>query len=197
MEDSKDQERAESTAPEPEESNPISEQGEGQQTEAEPEPGAEAIPEDEATPERPRTRLPRPGQEEDGGRPWRRISKTLAFWVFFLLVAIFASKFFGSSDGGGEVVLSYKEYKDLLTQGRITSAVIIETEFHGKLLEAEYTTLENGEQRPYQSFVVDLGVIDSETRTEWEKHGVDFRFHSRPFNWLNVFFNFRRPADVK
>ena len=198
MRDSKDPEHTENPASEPEEGSPIAEQSDAPGAAARPEPDPEAKPEDEAPPERPRTHLPRPGedrarrasQEENGGRPWRRISKTLAFWVFFLLVAIFASKFFGSSDGSGEVVLSYKEYKSLLTQGRIVSAVIIETEFHGKLLEPEYTTPESGEQRPYQSFVVDLGVIDGETRSEWEEHGVDFRFHSRPFNWLNVFFNF-------
>ncbi|MDP6779227.1 MAG: ATP-dependent zinc metalloprotease FtsH, partial [Candidatus Latescibacteria bacterium] len=198
MEQSKDQKPTEQSAPEPEENAPSSGQDDAPETELKPEPDAETKAGAEAPPEPPRTRLPRPGEErarrpsqdEGNGRPWRRISKTLAFWVFFLLVAIFASKFFGSSDGGGEVVLSYKEYKSLLTQGRIASAVIIETEFHGKLLEPEYTTPESGEQRAYQSFVVDLGVIDSETRAEWEKHDVDFRFHSRPFNWLNVFFNF-------
>ena len=39
----------------------------------------------------------RPPSNDDSKRPWKRISKTLAFWVFFLLVAIFASKFFASA----------------------------------------------------------------------------------------------------
>ena len=130
---------------------------------------------------------------DDGGegkKPWRRISKTLAFWIIFLLVAISASKFLGSNTTDDEVVLSYKEYKSFLSDGKIGSAVIIETEFHGKLVEPEYTTADRGVQRSYDSFTVNLGVIDSETRMEWEKFGVDFRFQQKPFNWLSVFFNF-------
>ena len=127
---------------------------------------------------------------EDEGREWRRRSKTLAFWVFFVLVAIFASKFFGSAPGSGDPILSYKEYKSLLVNGKIESAVIIDNEFHGTLREAEYTGLEQGKQQAYMNFVVNLGVIDAEARSEWEKYEVDFQFQNKPFNWLNVFFNF-------
>jgi len=135
-------------------------------------------------PKRPR------GDSDDGKNPWRRISKTLAFWIIFLLVAISASKFLGSNTTNDEVVLSYKEYKQLLTDGRITSATIIETEFHGQLVDPEFTAPGNTPQRSYDTFTVDLGVIDAETRTEWENHDVDFRFQQKPFNWLSVFFNF-------
>jgi len=110
--------------------------------------------------------------------------------VFFLLVAIFASKFFGSSGASDDVVLSYKEYKNLLVQEKIESAVIVESEFHGRLREPEYPPMDQEAQRPYTTFVVNLGVVDAETRADWEKHGVDFRFQSKPFNWLSVFFNF-------
>ena len=125
----------------------------------------------------------------DGKRPWQRISKTLAFWVFFVLVAIFASKFFGS-DPSTDVTLSYKEYKGLLETQKIQSAVIIDNEFHGTLVTEEITPPGSGPQRTYKDFVVNLGVIDSEAREEWLNNGVDFRFESKPFNWLNVFFNF-------
>jgi cell division protease FtsH len=131
----------------------------------------------------------RNGASEDGKRPWRRISKTLAFWVFFLLVAIFASKFFGS-DPSSDVVLSYKEYKMLLEDEKIQSAVITDNEFHGRLVAEESSPPGQGQQRTYRDFIVNLGVIDADTRDEWLEHGVDFRFQSKPFNWLNVFFNF-------
>jgi cell division protease FtsH len=127
--------------------------------------------------------------EGDGKRPWRRISKTLAFWVFFVLVAIFASKFFGS-DPSPDVTLSYKEYKGLLDAQKIQSAVIIDNEFHGRLITEEITPPNAGPQRAYRDFVVNLGVIDANTRDEWFTKGVDFSFESKPFNWLNVFFNF-------
>jgi len=131
-----------------------------------------------------------PRQAPDDGKPWRRISKTLAFWIFFLLVAIFASKFFGSSVADDDVVLSYKEYKTLLTTGKIQSAVITEDEFHGELLEPQFRIDERGIERTYDVFVVNLGVVDAEARAEWEANGIDFKFQNQPFNWLNVFFNF-------
>jgi len=131
----------------------------------------------------------RNGASDDGKRPWRRISKTLAFWVFFLLVAIFASKFFGS-DPSNDVVLSYKEYKALLVDEKIQSAIIIDNEFHGHLVAEELSPPGRGQQRTYHDFIVNLGVIDADTRDEWLQHSVDFRFQSKPFNWLNVFFNF-------
>jgi cell division protease FtsH len=131
----------------------------------------------------------RPNHGGDGKRPWHRISKTLAFWVFFVLVAVFASKFFGS-DPSPDVTLSYKEYKTLLDAQKIQSAVIIDNEFHGRLLTEELTALGASPQRSYRDFVVNLGVIDASTRDEWLTNGVDFSFESKPFNWLNVFFNF-------
>ena len=132
----------------------------------------------------------KPTEDPDGKKPWRRISKTLAFWIIFLLVAISASKFLGSNTTNDEVILSYKDYKQFLNDGKIVSAVIIESEFHGQLVEPEFTTSDRGPQRSYEAFTVNLGVIDAETRAEWEKQGVDFRFQQKPFNWLSVFFNF-------
>ena len=148
--------------------------------------------EPEAPPRRkPVNRMPRRDSDDgDGKKPWRRISKTLAFWIIFLLVAISASKFLGSNTTNDEVILSYKEYKQFLTDGKIASAVIIDTEFHGKLVEPEFTMPDQGPQRSYNAFTVNLGVIDAETRIEWEQQGVDFRFQQKPFNWLSVFFNF-------
>ena len=130
----------------------------------------------------------RNGASENGKRPWRRISKPLAFWIFFVLVAIFASKFFGS-DPSSDVVLSYKEYKMLLEEGKIQSAVIIENEFRGHLVAEELTPPGRRQQHTFRDFVVDLGVVDAQTREEWLKYGVDFRFQ-KPSNWLNIFFNF-------
>ena len=130
----------------------------------------------------------RNGAPENGKRPWRHISKPLAFWIFFVLVAIFASKFFGS-DPSSDVVLSYKEYKMLLEEGKIQSAIIIENEFHGRLVAEELTPPGRRQQHTFREFVVDLGVVDAETREEWLKYGVDFRFQ-KPSNWLNIFFNF-------
>ena len=150
---------------------------------------------DRDAPETPRNRpRPRHNREpgsgpENNGSEWRRRSKTLAFWVFFVLVALFATRFFGSSTGSGEVVLSYKEYRTLMKQGKIESAVIIDSDFYGTLREPEYAT-SRGSQQAYRTFVVNLGVIGEEAIADWEKYEIDFRFQDKPFDWLKVFFNF-------
>ena len=138
---------------------------------------------------RPRPRHNRESPPENDGSEWRRRSKTLAFWVFFVLVALFATRFFGSSTGTGDVVISYKEYRTLMKQGKIGSAVIIDSDFHGTLLEPEYTT-SRGAQQAYRTFVVNLGVIGEDAIADWEKYEIDFRFQEKPFDWLKVFFNF-------
>ncbi len=144
-------------------------------------------------PEIPRNR-PRPNREpgstpENDGREWRRRSKTLAFWVFFVMVALFATRFFGSNSGSGDVVLSYKEYRTLMKQGKIVSAIIVESDFHGTLREPEYSS-GRGEEQSFRTFVVNLGVIGEEAIADWEKYEIDFRFQEKPFDWLKVFFNF-------
>ena len=121
-------------------------------------------------------RAPQPG-EEDKGRRWRRPSRTQAFWIFFILVLIFAAKFFGSMPSD-ERVVSYKDYRDYLKEGRITDALIIgESEFHG--------TLRDGKQ-----FVVNLGPIDAPTKDEWEEMDLDFQFKDKPFEWYTMLFSF-------
>ena len=85
--------------------------------------------------------------DENEGRSWRRNSKTLAFWIIFILVAIVFSKFFGSTPPD-DIELSYKEYRELLKQGKIESAVIIAHKFHGTLRDPEYTGLERALSNP-------------------------------------------------
>ena len=124
------------------------------------------------------------------GRHWGGFSKTLAFWIFCFLVVISAFKFLRSNTNAGAREISYKEYKEHLKAGKIESAVIIDNQFHGKLRDAVYDGFERGVERSYDIFVVNLGIVDAETRAEWEEHGVDFQFQKQPFNWLNVFFDF-------
>jgi len=115
--------------------------------------------------------------EEDKTRRWRRPSRTQAFWIFSILVLIFAAKFFGSMPSD-EKIVSYKEYREYLKGGHIAEALIVgESEFHGAL-------------RSGQKFVVNLGPIDAATKVEWESLGLDFRFKEKPFQWYNLLFSF-------
>ena len=119
-------------------------------------------------------------QEDDGEdrpRRWRRPSRTQAFWLFFVLVMIFTAKFFGSKPSDPQLV-SYKEYRQYLEEGRIAEAVIVgERDFEGVLHDGT-------------RFVVNLGPIDAETKREWGEQEVNFRFEEEPFRWYNFLFSF-------
>ncbi len=117
------------------------------------------------------------GDDEDKPRRWRRPSRTQAFWLFFVLVMIFTVKFLGSKPSDPQLV-SYKEYRQYLEDGRIAEAVIVgEREFKGVLHDGT-------------RFMVNLGPIDSDTKREWGERGVDFRFEEEPFRWYNFLFSF-------
>ena len=117
---------------------------------------------------------------EKGGFQWRRISKTFAFWVFIVMIFIVASRFIGGTPQDEEVI-SYKEYLHLLETNRIREAIIIDTEFHGKLSEPEHTG-----GREYARFVVNVGIVDRDAIALWERQDVDLRFQERSTNWLGV-----------
>jgi cell division protease FtsH len=114
-------------------------------------------------------------RSEEKGKPrWRPPSRTLTFWIFFVLILIFAAKFIGSANTDDEVI-SYNQYRDYLLQGEIATGLIVgATEFHGTLYNQD------------KKFIVHLGVIDAETKREWEKLGLDFTFKERPFQWYSL-----------
>ena len=116
-------------------------------------------------------------EEEDRPRRWRRPSRTQAFWVFLILVLIFAGKFFDSTPSDAPNI-SYRQYRGYLEEGKVIEAVIIgESEFHG--------VLNNGE-----TFVVNLGPVDATTKREWQQDfNLDFKFKDEPFKWSNVIFS--------
>ncbi len=113
---------------------------------------------------------------EGPGRRWRRPSRAHAMWLLLLVVMIVAAKFFGSVPSESKII-SYKQYRTYLQEGRIVSAVIEgETEFHGVLADGS-------------TFVVNLGPIDAATKLEWEEHGLEFRFKDKPFHWYGFLFS--------
>ena len=117
---------------------------------------------------------PSPNRE---GRRWRRPSRTQAFWILFVLILIFAAKFFGSMPSDAEVI-SYKLYREYLDNGEIENGTIVgESEFHGTLVDGS-------------RFVVNLGPIDAATKRDWESIGLNFRFKEKPFQWYGVLLSF-------
>ncbi|HID96496.1 MAG TPA: ATP-dependent metallopeptidase FtsH/Yme1/Tma family protein [Candidatus Latescibacteria bacterium] len=103
---------------------------------------------------------------------WKKGLRTLIFWVFLILISVTTYRYF-SSAFSGETEVSYTDYLRFLKGGNIKSAKIVETDFHGLLTDG-------------RRIVVNLGTIDSETKKEWEKYGVEFTFQEKA-RWLTFF----------
>ena len=117
---------------------------------------------------------------EEGERPrmpWRWPTRSRAFWIFMILILVFAAKFFGSMPSDSREV-SYVKYREYLDERLIVSAKIEGDDlFHG--------TLADGTR-----FIVNLGPIDSETKNEWVEAGVEFTFKEKPFQWYSLLISF-------
>ncbi len=123
-----------------------------------------------------------PNLEKGGDRRrlrFRRPSRALGFWIFFILIVLFAGKYLGSIESEVKKV-KHTQYEQYLQDGEILSAYIIageNAEFHG--------TLRGG-----RTFVVNLGPIDADTKRRWEELGLDFEFRETPFQWNSLIISF-------
>ena len=121
---------------------------------------------------------------------WRKLSKTFLFWMLIVMIFIAVTKFFDSDPQQFEI--DYSEYKELLLSGMIAELTIIDAELHGVLKE-DYEPTESYEpgvekiKRHYENrFVVNIGIVDSDTIKEWVKWGVVIKFEEKSSNWLGV-----------
>ena len=118
-----------------------------------------------------------PADGDDKPRLWRRPSRSQAFWIFFVLVLIFAAKFIDSVPSD-VLIVSYRQYREYLKNGLIVDAVVVgDSEFHGRLSDGG-------------KFVVNLGPIDAATKREWEEYTFNITFKDEPFQWYSLLFSF-------
>ncbi len=123
-------------------------------------------------------------QRKKGDEPfqWKQASRTMLFWVLFILVAVSVTRFLGSTPSDEQEV-TYTQYRLLLENRRIQSAVIVDRVFHGVLTEP-YPFPDGEGFLEVQKIVLNLGPIDADTKKEWEEYEINFYFKERGGNWL-------------
>ena len=119
-------------------------------------------------------------QEERPRLRFRRPSRSMAFWIFFILIVIFVGRFLGSLPSEAPEIFN-KQYKEYLRNGEIVDAYIIPGDTSAKL----HGTLRDGGK-----FVFNMGPVLAEDKREWEERGLDFKFKEKPFPWYNLLLNF-------
>lgn len=114
---------------------------------------------------------PRKRKNESGDKfEWRKASYTLTFWILLIIVSWIVFSKIGFSDKS-ETEKSYSQYHRLLETEQISSAEIIDREFHG--------TLKDG-----SSIITILPFIDSQMMAVWDSLRIDYQFHEKKPSWF-------------
>ena len=129
-------------------------------------------------------KITRPGE---GNENWQKGLKTTLLWVVILMsVFVFAQVL--KTDTEHVQKLGYTEYRDLLLDGKIETAVLKKNQFHGALKVPE-TTVINGVSKDYTKFWVVLSpTIDSDVTAEWDAMGIVYEFQYETRDWVDYLF---------
>ncbi len=127
---------------------------------------------------------PENGGKNQNGNRWAKNSRTLSFWVLFVLVSILLVQLFSPRQNDA-AQLSYSEVKDQLAQGNIASVVIIDgntTRVEGKLKAPL-----NSERGQTEQFYMTLPTGASEGFVQaLEAAGVDITGQEARQNWWGL-----------
>ncbi len=123
-----------------------------------------------------------PRKDSDDNFDWRRAGRTLAFWIFLILVVIVISTYLGPSQEEANLIeysdpsgMGYREY---LENDRFTEAVVTEREFVG--------TLDAPDEKGNTKVRTVLPLISEDVIAEWQQHGLKIEFKEKATNWIGM-----------
>ncbi|MDP8228479.1 MAG: ATP-dependent zinc metalloprotease FtsH, partial [Candidatus Electryoneaceae bacterium] len=103
---------------------------------------------------------------------WKKASRTMIVWILIIIVAWVVLRQLNVVEEP-ERQKSYTQYRSLLERGQISSADIIDHEFHGTLIDGgNITTV--------------LPYIDSNMLAEWDSLKIDYSFREKTTSWFGV-----------
>ncbi|MBS1261357.1 MAG: ATP-dependent zinc metalloprotease FtsH [Calditrichaeota bacterium] len=118
-----------------------------------------------------------PRKEPDENFDWRRAGRTLAFWIFLILVVIIISTIFGPNQDEAGLV-DYSKYRQYLENDRFTEAVITEREFRGKLRSPD--------EKGREQVKTVLPFVNDQMVQHWEEKGLKIEFREEATNWIGM-----------
>jgi len=118
---------------------------------------------------------------------WKKASKTSLLWVAILIGTIIIAQVI-SMNQGSEQQISFSEYKQYLSNGRIAEATIIDNEFHGTL-KTPATKVVNGREIQFQDFVLILPYVDDTMLEDWNQAGIEYNFQEKSVDWFGYLLN--------
>ncbi len=113
---------------------------------------------------------------------WKKATKTVSFWILIFVASIVIAQAFNFGEKKEENI-PYTQYRELLTEGKITSGYITDKEFHGIYLKDPAN--ENSEKVHFRTI---LPFIENWMLDEWDRMGVKYEFREKATNILGYFF---------
>jgi len=121
-------------------------------------------------------------KDKDDSFQWQKVTRTVLFWLVFVFIAIWISKWF-STGRKDEHKINITLFREFLQKGLIEQVVIQGEEFHGELKEPQVDPDAGGRQ--FQTFMVILPQeIDIETVFKWmDEYGLKAEAKSKTIQW--------------
>jgi len=135
----------------------------------------------------------RPNQPPDKRRPpegkkdefkWKRVSRTLFFWVILLFFSIFLLQYY--SRGKGDVVsINYTEFMQQLEDSNIKKVTMMEKDIQGEFIR-KITKTEGKKTEQYSKFKLHIPFDDPSLLEKLEAKNVEIEAKSPSTNWSSI-----------
>ncbi len=135
--------------------------------------------------------MPRRGEDPKGKNDsnWKRNSRTMAFWLIFLLIIVFLLRYFASPHSE-RTQIRYTELLDQLKKGNIEEVTFVEREVRGKLKSKFVPEDFKGKTEGIDNFVAMIPFADPELVSKLDSAGVKISAEKSEENWLSYLFTF-------
>lgn len=118
---------------------------------------------------------------------WKKASRTSFMWLIIIISSILLIQILGKS-GKEEVIITFSQYKELLSEKKIKEATIINQEFHGTLTEMTTLTV-NGRTVTAEKFMITLPFVNDTLLKEWDVAGIKYNFKVKSGGWTSFLSN--------
>jgi cell division protease FtsH len=135
----------------------------------------------------------RPNQPPDKRRPpggkkdefkWKRVSRTLFFWIILLFFSIFLLQYY--SRGKGDVVsINYTEFMQQLEDSNIKKVTMMEKDIQGEFIR-KITKTEGKKTEQYSKFKLHIPFDDPSLLEKLEAKNVEIEAKSPSTNWSSI-----------
>lgn len=125
--------------------------------------------------------------------PQVKIFKNIIVWGILLSSFIVLFTMMNTAERN-ETLVSYSEYKEILSTGKISRAKIVKSqyndyEFYGELKEPIKINVD-GRFTDVVKFKTKLGMIDANAEKEWSEQGINWKYEKGDDSVWNVVFSF-------